>query len=162
MPLFFFIIFGLAVYAELAVIINVGAEIGAGLTLVAIVATAVIGLWLVRLQGFEVYRKMTLTLQAGKSPVEEMLHGVLLLFAGVFLIVPGFITDAFGALLLIPPFRSLIISLGFWKFFDQFSYSTKRRDGKNIIIEGEYSEEEPSELDNPGIEPPKKGKTGKD
>lgn len=162
MPLFFFILFGLAVYAELAVIINVGEEIGAGLTLLAMIATAVIGLWLVRLQGFDVYRKLVKAAQTGKSPVEDMLHGLLLLFAGFLLIIPGFISDGIGALLLIPPIRALIISMGFWRYFSGFETKATRNQGKTTIIEGEYTEEEPSELDNPGIEPPHSGKRGKD
>lgn len=152
MPLLFFIIFGLAVYAELVVIINVGDQIGAGLTLLAMVATAVVGLWLVRLQGFEVYRKMHETMQKGKSPVEEMMHGVLLLMAGVLLIIPGFISDALGALLLIPPLRSVVISFSPWRVFGQFETRTARRGPGGVVIEGEYSSEEPSELDYPALE----------
>lgn len=143
MPLLFLILLFLGVYAELTVIINVGEEIGAGGVLLAMIGTAVIGVWLVRLQGFDVYRKINKATAEGKAPVAEMLHGFLLLFAGFLLIIPGFISDALGAILLIPPVRQLIINKGFWKYLRPFEYSQSRRGpGGGVIIEGEFTAEE--------------------
>lgn len=158
MPLFFLIFLFLAIYAEFSVAVSVAGEIGPGLTLLAMVGTAVVGVWLVRLQGFDVYRKIAETTQKGEAPVEEMLHGFLLLFAGFLLIIPGFISDGLGALLLIPPIRSLIISRGLWKNFARFEARTTATTG-GVIIEGEYEKE--NHKDAPGIgheKPPRRGK----
>ncbi len=152
MPLLFLILLILGVYAEFAVIINVGDEIGAAATLLAMFATAAIGLWLVRLQGFDVYRKMNQTMQAGKSPVGEMLHGVLLLLAGLLLIIPGFISDAVGALLLVPPLRTLIISLGFWKAFGNVEVKTRGSNPKGGVLEGEFKREDDPDQELPAID----------
>ena len=152
MPLLFLIILFLAVYAEFTVIINVSGEIGGLATFLAMIGTAVVGLWLVRLQGFDVYRKMNQTMQAGKSPVGEMLHGVLLLFAGFLLIIPGFISDAVGALLLIPPVRTLIISMGFWKSFRNFEAKTGKARNQSGVFEGEFKREKEPEEEPPAID----------
>lgn len=152
MLLLFLIILLFAVYAEFVVIINVSNEIGAAATLLAMFATAVIGLWLVRLQGFDVYRKMSQTMHQGKSPVGEMLHGVLLLFAGFLLIIPGFISDGVGALLLIPPIRGLIISMGLWKYFGNFEVKTGGVRRESDIIEGEFNRKDEPENDAPAID----------
>lgn len=152
MPLLFLIILFLAVYAEFTVIINVSDEIGGLATFLAMIGTAVVGLWLVRLQGFDVYRKMTQTMQAGKSPVGEMLHGVLLLLAGFLLIIPGFISDAAGALLLIPPVRTLIISMGFWKSFKNFEVKSGGTRNQRGVFEGEFKREDEPEEEPPAID----------
>ncbi len=152
MPLLFLILLILGVYAEFVVIINVNAEIGPAATLLAMFGTAVIGLWLVRLQGFEVFRKMTLTMQQGKSPVAEMLHGVLLLLAGFLLIIPGFISDALGVLFLIPPVRSLIIAFGPWKYFSQFEVRAKTGTQDSSVIEGEFVRGETKDPEAPALE----------
>lgn len=152
MPLLFLILLFLGVYAEFTVIINVSDEIGGAATFLAMIGTAVVGLWLVRLQGFDVYRKMNRTMQQGKSPVGEMLHGVLLLFAGFLLIIPGFISDAVGALLLVPPIRTLIISQGLWKYFGNFEVKAGGRPTGGGVFEGEYKKEDEPEKDPPAID----------
>ena len=152
MPLLFLILLFLGVYAELTVIINVGEVIGAGGVLLAMIGTAVLGLWLVRLQGFDVYRKINKAAAEGKAPVAEMLHGFLLLFAGFLLILPGFITDTLGALLLIPPVRTLIIDHGLWKYFRPMQYTYAARGGSGVVIDGEYTAKDEEEESKPALE----------
>ncbi|MEE8294368.1 MAG: FxsA family protein [Sphingomonadales bacterium] len=152
MPLFFLILFILGVYAEYTVIINVRDEIGGLETFMAMIGTAVIGLWLVRLQGFDVYRKMNQTMQAGKSPVGEMLHGVLLLLAGFLLIIPGFISDAAGAILLVPPLRSVVISMGLWKYISKVEVKTTKTRTQSGVFEGEFKREDEPEEEPPAID----------
>ena len=148
MPFLFLLLIFLAIYAELAVIIAVGESIGAFATLFAMIATAAAGLALVRLQGFGVYRKMNESMARGETPVEEMMHGVLLLFSGFLLIIPGFISDGVGALLLIPPIRSFLISKGVMKQTRKF-YTWRRQGG--VTIEGEYSKPEDEDDGRPQI-----------
>jgi UPF0716 protein FxsA len=96
---------------EIALFIMVGGEIGLWPTLGVVVATAIVGTFLLRFQGFAVARAARSQLAEGTPPVEPMLHGVCLIFAAAFLITPGFFTDAVGFLLLLPPVRLLVIRL---------------------------------------------------
>lgn len=142
MPLLILLLIVLGIYAEFAVIIEIGSRIGAATTLFAMVMTAILGIWLVRLQGFEVYRKMNASMAKGETPVNQMMHGLLLLLAGFLLIIPGFISDGLGALLLLPPVRSLLISLGISKQTKVFFTWRQQSSQHGITIEGEYTKEE--------------------
>lgn len=94
---------------ELYVLIEVGSEIGALSTILISVFTAVLGAWLVRMQGISVLFRVQQSLARGEAPALEMFEGALLMMAGVMLLFPGFITDTFGFLLLIPPLRRRLI-----------------------------------------------------
>jgi len=94
---------------ELYVLIQVGSEIGALPTIGLSIFTAVLGAWLVRMQGISVLFRVQQTLARGEAPALEMLEGALLMMAGVSLLFPGFITDAMGFLLLVPPLRRRLI-----------------------------------------------------
>lgn len=87
---------------ELSVLIDVGGEIGALSTVALCLLTAAIGLSLVKMQGMRVIADMQAKAQAGEAFGDNLIHGLFLLIAGIFLFIPGFITDFFGALLLIP------------------------------------------------------------
>ncbi len=97
---------------ELYVLIEVGSEIGALTTILLSIFTAILGAALVRLQGVSVLLRVQETLARGEAPALEMLEGAVLMMAGVMLLFPGFITDAMGFLMLVPPLRrSLILAL---------------------------------------------------
>ena len=66
------------------------------------------GVLIVRHQGLGVYRRVRAQLRAGTVPGVELVDGLVILVAGVLLIVPGFVTDAVGLLLLFPPTRHLV------------------------------------------------------
>jgi len=102
------VIFVLVPIAELAVIIQVGQEIGVWWTIAILIADSIIGSLLMRSQGRIAWRRFNEALQAGRPPAREVLDGVLVIFGGAFLLTPGFITDIFGILFLIPPTRALI------------------------------------------------------
>jgi UPF0716 protein FxsA len=93
--------------AEIYVIVRVGEAIGLLPVLLALLATSLLGARLVRAQGRAVLRRFAAALGAGDPPAREALDGALVFAGGALLIVPGFITDAAGALLLAPPTRSL-------------------------------------------------------
>jgi UPF0716 protein FxsA len=95
--------------AEIAVFVQVGSRIGAGMTVMLVVLSAVAGIWLVRLQGFATAARVQAMLARGESPALGMLEGLALLVAGVLLIIPGFLTDIAAFILLIPPLRRWII-----------------------------------------------------
>lgn len=91
--------------AEIAVFIEAGDRIGLWPTVAAIVATAVIGMFIIRLQGLAVIRRAQENLQADRFPGREIFDGLCLVLAGAMLVTPGFITDTIGFLLLIVPLR---------------------------------------------------------
>ena len=95
--------------AEIAVFVQVGSRIGAGTTVLLVIASAVAGIWLVRQQGFATATRVQAMIARGESPALGMLEGLALLAAGVLLIIPGFLTDIAAFILLIPPLRRAII-----------------------------------------------------
>jgi UPF0716 protein FxsA len=90
---------------EIWIMIDIGSVIGAGWTILAIVATALLGMSLVRYQGLGVYLRLQQTADRGELPAMEMLEGLALLISGLLLLFPGFVTDTLGFLLLVPPLR---------------------------------------------------------
>ena len=103
---------------ELVLLIEIGSNIGAGNTLFIIIFTGVLGAYLARLQGFLVLRKIQDSLNQGIMPSAELMDGLMILVGGIVLLTPGFITDAFGFLLLIPLTRTVIKKLFAKKFED--------------------------------------------
>lgn len=97
--------------AEIATLIWVGERLGILLTLVALVATAALGLLVLRLQGAALLLDSRAMLARGEIPARQVADGMLLAFAGALLVVPGFLTDIPGLLLLIPPVRAGIFAL---------------------------------------------------
>jgi len=107
--LIFLILFVGAPLLELYVLIEVGSEIGALSTIALSIFTAVLGGALVRLQGFAVLFRSQEMMARGEAPAIELMEGAMLLVVGLALLLPGFITDAMGFLLLIPPVRRAVI-----------------------------------------------------
>lgn len=111
-PVFMFmILFLLVPVAEIAVFVQVGSRIGAGMTVLLVIASAMVGVWLVRRQGLATATRVQAMVARGESPALGMLEGLALLAAGVLLVVPGFLTDIAAFVLLIPPLRRGIIGL---------------------------------------------------
>ena len=109
-PVFLFLVFFVgAPLIELYLLIEVGSVIGALPTILLSVFTALLGGVLVRLQGFSVLFRAQAQMAQEEVPAIEMLEGALLLLVGFALLLPGFITDAIGFLLLIPPLRRALI-----------------------------------------------------
>lgn len=105
MPLIILLLILLLPVAELTVLIDVGDEIGAISTVALCLLTAAVGLSLVRLQGIKVFTDAQAAASRGEPVGASLVHGFFLAVAGVMLFIPGFLTDAVGALLLIPPVR---------------------------------------------------------
>jgi UPF0716 protein FxsA len=103
-----FLIFIVVPLAELYVIIQVGEAIGVLPTIGLLLLDSILGSALMRSQGRAAWRRFTDATRAGRPPAREVLDGALVLLGGAFLLTPGFITDVFGALLLLPPTRALV------------------------------------------------------
>ncbi|MDX9861083.1 MAG: FxsA family protein [Rhodospirillales bacterium] len=136
---------------EIAVFIKVGGWIGLAPTIATVVLTALIGTALLRRQGLATLMKVRENLAAGRLPVAEMFDGLCLLLAGALLLTPGFVTDAVGFLLFVPPVRAAV---GRWLSAYLLSSGRvhvhadgpmagggpSRPPGGPPIIEGEYEE----------------------
>jgi len=96
---------------EIFLMIKIGQNIGALSTIGLIFLTAVIGIYFAKLEGLNTLRSGINNLYKNKIPIYEMMSGASIAFAALLLIIPGFITDFLGFLLLIPFTRKKIISL---------------------------------------------------
>ena len=96
---------------EIFLMIKIGQNIGALSTIGLIFLTAVIGIYFAKLEGLNTLRSGINNLYKNKMPIYEMMSGASIAFAALLLIIPGFITDFLGFLLLIPFTRKKIISL---------------------------------------------------
>jgi len=105
MRLALLVLFIAAPLIELAVLIEVGRQIGFWWTILIVVATAVIGTAVLQHQGLETIGRINRSMAEGVPPVEPVAEGFFLLLAGAFLLTPGIITDSIGFLLLVPPLR---------------------------------------------------------
>ena len=97
--------------AEIAIFVQVGSRIGVGMTVLMVILSAVVGMWLVRRQGFATAARVQAMVARGESPALGMLEGMALLAAGVLLVLPGFLTDIAAFVLLIPPLRRVLLRL---------------------------------------------------
>ena len=104
-----FLLFIAATLMEIFVFIEVGSAIGAWSTIALIVLTAVIGLSLVRIQGFQTLMEAQRKVNMGEPPAREMLAGMMLAVSGILLLLPGFVSDIGGVLLLLPPVRAALV-----------------------------------------------------
>jgi UPF0716 protein FxsA len=93
---------------ELALLIRAGQALGVWPVLGIILATGILGVAILRRQGFKVAEKVSAEMNAGRAPVAAMADSGLIFAAGAFLVSPGLIGDGLGLLLLIPPVRTLI------------------------------------------------------
>ncbi len=103
----FVLLFIVAPFVELYVIVQVAHAIGVWNALALLVLMALLGGWVIRHEGLKVWRRFAQQLQAGEVPSREIADGVCVLAAGALLIVPGFISDVVALLLLFPPTRAL-------------------------------------------------------
>jgi UPF0716 protein FxsA len=88
--------------AEIFVLIQVGQAIGPWWTILILVADSVLGAWLIRREGARAWRSLQEALSTGRMPAREIADGALILVGGTLLLAPGFVTDAFGILLILP------------------------------------------------------------
>ena len=134
----FFIIFIGIPALEIFLLIKIGGKIGALNTVVLIFITAVIGIYFAKLQGIQTLKSGMVNLYQNKLPVYEIMSGASIAIAALLLIVPGFLTDFFGFLLLIPFTRKIL-----------FGLTVKKRpkpENKDKVIEGEIINQEKDEL----------------
>ena len=102
------LLFTLTPLLELALLIEVGRQIGVSATLVIVIATGVIGATLAKNQGLGTFRRIQDAIAIGQLPTDALLDGAFILGGGLLLLTPGMITDACGFFCLIPSTRRLL------------------------------------------------------
>lgn len=102
--------------AELYVIIQVSHVIGGWQTLGLLVVESLIGAWLMKRQGISALNRIGQAIDHRRVPGKELVDGFLILLAGALMLTPGFITDVFGFLLLLPPTRAVVRRLLIGRF----------------------------------------------
>jgi UPF0716 protein FxsA len=152
---FALLLFILVPIVEMTVLIQVGSKIGALATVGLVFLTAIVGVTLIRKQGLETSLKAQEKMRRGELPASEVAEGLMLIFAGLCLLIPGFVTDAIGALLLVPPLRKLFAAGLVLKFISSMmARGNQWRGGQGYasrqegeIIEGEYANEDNDLID---------------
>ena len=118
---------------EIYLFIKIGSEIGAFNTISLIFITAIIGVYYARYEGLNTIRSGFSQLIKNELPAYEIISGAAIAFASFLLIIPGFATDIFGFLLILPLTRKLI----FKNFSKKFKNDTNER---KTYIDGEFEE----------------------
>tara|TARA_B100000029_G_scaffold490965_1_gene550580 strand:+ start:1265 stop:1696 length:432 start_codon:yes stop_codon:yes gene_type:complete len=119
---------------EIYLMIKVGGMIGAFNTIFLIFFTAVTGIYFARLAGVNTIRSGLNQIVKNEIPIYEILSGAAIAFAALLLIIPGFLTDLIGFLLIIPVTRKFFISLISYRF------KNKKGSSNDDIIEGSVDE----------------------
>ncbi len=125
---------------EIFIMIKIGQNIGALNTVILIFLTAIIGIYYARIEGLNTLRSGVYNLYKNKLPVFELISGASIAVAALLLIIPGFVTDTVGFLLLIPFTRKLIIK----------SFLSKKKNvpmNKEDFIEGEIIKDRTKDKD---------------
>ena len=129
-------------FIEMYFLIKVGSYVGALNTIGLVFLTAIIGVFLIKAQGFKTLLDAREKLQYGELPTEEFLTAIFLLISGICLVTPGFFTDSIGFLLLVPVVRKNIITfipnMNFNSHFRASNSPNKREDW----IEGDFKKED--------------------
>ena len=133
MNTFFLIFIGLPAI-EIFLMIKIGGKIGALNTIALIFLTAILGVFYARIQGIQTIRSGLMNLYQNKVPMYELISGASIAFAALLLIVPGFLTDLIGFLLLIPFTRNLLfkVTLRGKKDIDEPKENNKTIDGEVV------------------------------
>lgn len=97
--------------AELWLIIKIGGEIGVLPTLALLIVDSMVGAALARSQSRAVWERFNRALAEGRVPGDEVFDGAMIILGGALLLTPGFLTDVFGLVLLLPPTRALVRGL---------------------------------------------------
>ena len=118
---------------EIYLFIEIGSKIGAVLTILLILSTAFIGIIYVRYEGLNTLKSGIGQILKNEIPIYEIISGAALAFAALLMILPGFLTDFVGILIIFPPTRKLI--------FKRFTIKNKTIKDKKII-DGEYEEKD--------------------
>jgi UPF0716 protein FxsA len=87
---------------EIWVLIQVSQVIGPWWTILLLILDSLFGTWLIKREGARAWQALQVALESGRMPARELADGALILIGGTLMLTPGFVTDAFGILLILP------------------------------------------------------------
>ncbi|MED4572421.1 FxsA family protein [Brevibacillus agri] len=105
---FLIILFVVGFGLELWGLITIGSLIGGWNTVLLVILTGLLGAWLAKQQGVQVFRTLQFQLARGQMPTEMIIDGALILIGGILLLLPGFVSDVIGLIFLIPYTRMIL------------------------------------------------------
>ena len=118
---------------EIYLLIKIGSQIGALTTIMMIFVTAIVGIYYAKYEGLNTLRSGFLQISKNDSPTYEVISGAAIAFGALLLIIPGFLTDTFGFLIIFPITRKIL--------FNSLSKNfTKEKAGKKKYIDGEFED----------------------
>jgi len=126
---------------EMYVLIKVGGNLGALNTVLLVLLTALIGVALLRVQGFRTLMNAKNKLGMAQLPAEEMITGIFLAIGGALLLTPGFITDIFGFLCLVPLTRRILLKVFLNNLRPFEVVNESKSEPKQDWIEGEFDKD---------------------
>lgn len=118
---------------EIYLLIKIGSQIGAISTIFLVITTAIVGVYYAKYEGLNTLRSAFIQLSKNEAPAYEVISGAAIAFAALLLIIPGFVTDVFGFILIFPISRKFI----FGKMTKKFN---KKETKKKDFIEGEFED----------------------
>jgi UPF0716 protein FxsA len=136
---FFLIFLGLPII-EVFLIIKIGGKIGALNTISLIFLTAFVGIYFAKIEGVKTMKSGLVNFYRNKAPIYEIISGASIAIAALLLIIPGFISDTIGFLLLIPFTRKILIYL----FVKKNKINPEQSDPNTV--DGEIIEDKKDEL----------------
>ena len=126
----FFIIF--IPIVEIYLLIKIGSQIGAITTVLLIFTTAVVGIYYAKYEGLNTLKSGFFQLSKNEAPAYEVISGAAIAFAALLLIIPGFLTDLIGFLIIFPPSRKFL--------FNKFSKKFHNKKSKNDYIDADFED----------------------
>ena len=118
---------------EIYLLIKIGSNIGAISTILLIFTTAIVGVYYAKYEGLNTLKSGFIQLSRNETPKYEVISGAAIAFGAVLLIIPGFVTDALGFMLIFPISRKLI-----FKIFS--NKHNRKKERKNNFIDGEFED----------------------
>jgi len=120
---------------EIYFFVKIGSEIGPISTILFTLLTAFLGLATIRYQGITSYMQARQSIFNTNEPEIEIFSNLILVVCGIFLLIPGFFTDFLGILLLIPPFRVILVKIALNKAVTNFKYHRKSNEKNKDYID---------------------------
>ena len=118
---------------EIYLLIKIGSQIGAMTTILLIFTTAIVGIYYAKYEGLNTLKSGFSQITKNETPTYEVISGAAIAFAALLLIIPGFLTDVIGFLLIFPISRKIILRVFAKKF-------VKNENKKNNFIDGEFED----------------------
>jgi UPF0716 protein FxsA len=121
---------------EIYLLIKIGSQIGAITTILLIFTTAIVGIYYAKYEGLNTLKSGFAQLNKNEVPTYEMISGAAIALAALLLIIPGFVTDVLGFLIIFPITRRLIFS----KFINKLKSNKSKYEDKKDFIDGEFED----------------------